>query len=272
MELDEVRSILRRMRAAVVVVVVLAIVAGIFTAYRVSPSGLESRAFQTGEGSAQVLVDSPQSAIGDLRQDTTPLAARAGVLAQFMASTDVRGVIARKLGIRPEQLVTVGPFPGSTGGTVPPPSAARGSQVLGEKAAYRLDFSTQADLPLVTVVSRAPTPALAARLADAAVSGLSEYVADLASRQDVKPERRVVIRGLGPAQAQPVTSGPGKATSALAALAVLILGLLALVLVGRRRRGREPEAEYLDDFDDAAADAAVLLPSEWELPADRLVS
>ena len=67
-----------------------------------------------------------------------------------MSSAELRNAVARRLGIPPAQLITSGPFPGDTSsGSAPPPSAARGDQVLGEKAPYRLDFAAQTDLPLV---------------------------------------------------------------------------------------------------------------------------
>jgi hypothetical protein len=243
MELAEVFSIIRRRRIATIIVVLAAIGAAVLAVKHAGKS------VDTGSATAQFMVDGPRSAIGDLRQDTIPLVARAGVFAQFLTSTDLRNTIAHDAGIPQTHLVTTGPFPGdATTGSAPPPSAARGTQVLAEKDLYRLDFSAQTDLPLVTIESRAPSPGQAARLADTAVRSLQRYVVSLQTQENIRPDRRVVIRQLGAAVPQRVSGGSGKILAVVAFMAVLILGLLGIVVVGRMRSGPGSLAYYEDEY------------------------
>jgi hypothetical protein len=241
MEIADIYWTLRRRWFAVAMVLCIAAIAALLTAYRVtvSPLGLSSRVSTSGAATAQLLIDSPRSALADLTQDPVPLSTRAGIFAQFMSSNDVRDAIGRAARLRPDRITTQGPF-SPTGGTinVPPPGAARGNQVADEQRAYRLNFVAQSELPIVTIFARAPTAAEAARLADASVTGVRSYVDGLQRTAAVQPVRRVVVRGLGSAQAQTVTSGGTKALAVLTFLAVSILGLILVLGITAARRHR----------------------------------
>ncbi len=234
MELAEVLRIIwsRKLLATLVVLLAVGAAAG---------AGVLAKSTPRGTATVQILIDSPQSALADLLQNTVPLTTRASLFAQVMASQAVLEQIAGASGVPVGQLTAQGPYSGAAQSQdVITPSEARGAQLLGERAAYRLSFLAQADEPVVTASVQGPTAAAAGRVAAGVYPGVQAYVAALESQSHTAPADRVTIRELGPPQAGTVNSSSRLTLMAVAALGVLLLGLLLLVGVeGLRRRGRE---------------------------------
>lgn len=237
MELAEILRTLWSRRLVVLVIVALAGGA----AYG---AGQLARSTPTGTASVQLLVDSPQSALADLMQNTAPLTTRASLLAQVMSSQAVLEDVAATAGVPVGQLTAQGPYGGSGQALdVITPAEARGSQLLGEKARYRLNFVAQPDEPVVTASVQGPTALAAGRVAEGVLPGVQRYVAGLQEQGATKPARRVTIRQLGPAQVGTVNSSSRKALMAVGGLGVLLLGLLALLGVESLRRRAPVEGE-----------------------------
>jgi capsular polysaccharide biosynthesis protein len=236
MEIAEVFKALRRHRFLVVLVVLVAIAAA-------AGMKLSSHSIPTGTATAQILIDSPQSALADLEQNTAPLAVRASVFAQLMTSGAVLQSIAQKAGVPPNEVTAEGPYSG-TGQVldVPTPSEARGSQVLSAKILYRLTFVAQTDLPVITVSAEGPSPAAAGRLANSVTPGVESWLNTVQSNGQVPSGHRVTIRQLGDAQAGAINASSAAALAGIAGIAVLMVGLLAVILVdrslGRRKSAR----------------------------------
>lgn len=240
MELAQILRTLKERKLAVVAIVVLATLAALAMGYRMSvlPPKLESRSVSSGSATTQILIDSPQSAIADLKQDTAPLVTRATVFAQFMTSSTIRERIANATGIPASQITAEGPFSGAASSeNVVTPSEARGGQVRAETQQYRLSFVAQDQLPLVTVYATAPTAEAAAKLANGVYAGVRDYIDGLESQYETNPKHRVTVRQLGLADAGTVHSGANKVLMVLAFLALLTIGCLALIgLAGLRQR------------------------------------
>jgi hypothetical protein len=238
MELTAILKILWSRKFVVAVIVVLAGGA----AYGASQL---ARSTPTGAATVQILVDSPQSALADLLQNTAPLTTRAALLAQVMASEAVLEDVAYTAGVPVGQLTAQGPYSGSGEALdVITPSEARGSQLLGERARYRLTFVAQPDEPIVTAAVQGPSPATAGRVAEAVLPGVQRFVSTLQKQGATQPAQRVTIRQLGPAQAGTVNSSSRVALMAVASLGVLLLGILLLLgfEVLRRRPAAHEEA------------------------------
>jgi hypothetical protein len=248
MELAEVLRIIwsRKLLSALIVLLAAGAAVG---------AGVLAHSTPTGAATVQILVDSPQSALADLQQNTIPLSTRASLYAQVMASEAVLEDVATAAGVSASQLTAQGPYSGSAEAQdVITPSEARGAQLLGEHTAYRLSFVAQADEPVVTASVQGPTAAAAGRVAAAIYPGVQAYVAALQSQSHTAAADRVTIRELGPAQAGTVNSSSRLTLMAIAALGVLLVGLLALIgIEGLRRRPRE---EALSPRLDLAADLA----------------
>lgn len=262
MELVEIFKTLGRHKRALAGVTLVALAVAVLSAYSVGPSGLKKRGETYGTAQAQVLVDSPQSALANLKQDTVPLSTRAGVFAQFMASSAVRGEVAKATGIPADKIFARGPFddpaiaPSGTEIAAPPEPPAESAAVTGRP--YQLTFVAQEELPLVTVYAEAPTAALAKRLADGVAVGVKAHVRKLQDDGKLDQSDRVAIRGLGPAEAGTVTNGSSGPLMVVAFLVIMLIGagLILAVARSRERGDREPDAAERDvdevegDFED----------------------
>ena len=238
MELTEIIRTLWQRKIALGVVFVLALIAGLSTVYRISPSGLTSRSYEFGAAQAQILVDSQRSSLLDLTQETPPLAERAAVYAQFMRSNAVKTAIAKEAGIPVSQVVTEGPYT-AAGATqnIPRPSEARSNEIRGEGKRYRLVFDYQPDLPVVSIYAQAPTEKEAVELAAGTVEGVSSYVIQLEDENAVPEHARTHIRELGPAEGGTVNAGVDPLVALLAFLAAFVAGCGAIVGFVALRRG-----------------------------------
>lgn len=234
MEVSEILKTLRGRWLATSIVVVLAVAAAV--AARVS-----SHDVPTGVATTQILVDSPSSELANLNQDPTPLISRASVFAQVMTSNTVLQDIARAADLPADQLTASGPYSGSGEvlNTITP-AEARSSQLVAEKAPYRLTFVAQQNEPVITATVQAPTELAAAHVANAVYAGTRTYVAAAQAEGRTPAEHRVTLRQLGPAEAGTVSHSSRTAMEVAALLGVLLLGLGAIVgFEGLRRRERE---------------------------------
>ena len=242
----ELAEILRTLWSRKLVVVVIVALAG----GAAFGAGQLAHSTPTGSASVQILVDSPQSALADLLQNTVPLTTRASLLAQVMASQAVLEDVAATVGVPVGQLTAQGPYGGSGQALdVITPAEARGSQLLGEQARYRLTFVAQPDAPVVTASVQGPTALAAGRVAEGVGPGVRRYVEALQRQGATKPARRVTIRQLGPAQVGTVNSSSRVALMAVGGLGVLLLGLLLLLGIESLRRrpagkAQDEEAPY----------------------------
>jgi hypothetical protein len=220
-----------------VVGVLVAAVAAIFSVYRLEGSKLVSRSLQYSSASTEVLVDTPSSVLGNVSQTFEQLSARATVYANFMVSPGVLKVIGEQAGISGEQIYAAGPIPPNEPRIVLEPTALRRNvQLTGETKPYRLAFESQPSLPTIIINSQAPTTTQAVALANGAAVGLQKYVTALENTEKIRPHSRVRIRQLGSAHGAVVNGGVSKA---LATIVFVVVFLLWCVLVLAAVRLRE---------------------------------
>jgi hypothetical protein len=225
----------------VVGVAVLAVLAAIATAYKVQPMppSLEKKSLEFGAAQAEILIDSPRSALADLGREFTPLAERAQVFSQFMASTPVKDEIARVVGLPPgavtaEASVASQNLPRSA---TEPGGGERANELVAEGIGYKLSFEAQESLPIVSVYAQAPKADQAIELADGAAVGLRRYLSRVEAEQQIPDLRRVRVVALGEAKGGIVNSGANKMVAAIAFLGVLTFGCVLLLVLGNVIRG-----------------------------------
>jgi hypothetical protein len=234
MDLTHALKELSRLKPAVIAVVALAILAGLWAAFDVSlfPPSLKSKSYEYGAANTQVIVDGKRSPVVDIRQEFEPLATRAEVYARLITSTPVKNYIGRDIGMPGNEIIAEGPpSPDVTRAEREPLAAERSNALRGEGVPYRLSLRPEDELPILNIASQAPTAEKAVELADAAVAGLMKYVENVQETSAVREGARVRLRQLGPAQGGTVNSGVNKTVPVLAFMATLVLGL-ALVLGG----------------------------------------
>jgi hypothetical protein len=190
-------------------------------AYRISfPPKLESRKYEVGVATARILVDTPSSQVVEVApKGSDTLGVRANLLASLMVDGVVKTAIASRAGLRPQDLV------GSTGDDPPPPSRPRANLLT-----TRVMTNTAGDqLPIIEISTQSPNAAGAARLANAAIAGLRDYLDSQAAVEKVANAHRLRVSGLGGAQARQAVRGP-KDVFAVAATIFVFLTLNGLIL------------------------------------------
>ena len=232
MELVTILRELWRLRVLVLGIALLALLVGMALAFRL-PS-LESRKYEVGVATASVLVDTPNSQVIEVApKGSDTLAMRASLLANLMAEGVVKTAIAERAGIAPDDLHGMAQSTVAAAGAKPevPPARAYAlvTRVVGTPGGDQL--------PIIEIDAQAPDAARAAKLAEAAVSGLTEYLDSKAADEQVAAANRLRVSGLGPPQASQVVRGPRSLFVFFAVIFVFTAGCAALLVVVALVRG-----------------------------------
>ena len=243
------RQILRH-RAWLAAGVLIAVLAAVAATHeiRLNPPSLKRESAEFASATTQVFIDSPSpSSLFDLERNLVPLAERANVYSRLMTSPAVLRDIGRKADIPPGEIDAKGPFNVNQPRVQREPTAERrANQLRLERRDYRLRFDSEPDLPLVTIIAKAPTVGEATRLADGAATGLRTYVANLQRQLGLKGSEAVAIRQLGRAEGGVVNPGVDRQIAIVAFFSALMAWTLLVALVAaltRRLRGRAEGAE-----------------------------
>jgi hypothetical protein len=260
-----------RLRLLVILGALLALFCAVLVSYRVSlPSlKLESRQYHVGIASARMLIDTPASQVVDLNpKGADTLNSRASLLANLMVSTPVKSIIARDAGVQPDRLIAIAPTaPGSGGPTVPTTLSQKASEASKTPGAYLLTLQSDETLPIISIDAQAPTAAAAARLANAATTGLRDYLRSVAGAQNLPAGRQIVVSGLGGAQAADQVRGPRKLFAIAAFIFVFGFACFAIIMIsgiarGWRRAAALERTSLVRSFVDVGAGgAAVVAPA-----------
>lgn len=234
---------------AAAICLLLAIAAALTVTYKVSilPPKLESRSLEIASARAEVLVDTPRSSVLDLRQGSSEMERmtnRAVLIGNVMVSPPVLAYIGRRAGIPPGVIQARAPltpdFPRPLSRTGDEP---RTSDLLRSTEQYRLNVQTNPTVPIVQIFAQAPTAAKAAALANAAVDGLQDYVADTARRQGTAPEDLVRLEPLGRAEGMVINDGIRTQLAILSFFVVFGLSSGFAVVGARVRKGWKLDGE-----------------------------
>ena len=214
-----------RRRLLVAAAAALAAVVAAVAVYDVSlaPPSLSKRDSVEASGSIEILVDSAKSPIADVGRNLEPLTARAGVFARYIAGGKVIAEVSRQTGIPVRQIQVAGPAP-------LPGEAPGAGEAPAEQLPYGIEIVQRDELPILNVLTRAPTVRAARELAAAAPAAVSDIVAAIQQREHIPPSKRVTFRVLGPAQANPVTEALGAKVALL--IFVALFALLILLILG----------------------------------------
>ncbi|HVW47986.1 MAG TPA: hypothetical protein VHA76_13080 [Solirubrobacterales bacterium] len=255
-------------RVLVVLAVVIAAVAAILSVYHVSlsPFSLSKDPTSQANASTEILVDSAHSPIAGSKRDLEGLVGRAAVFARMMSGGDIVRQIAGEAGVPADQIEVAGPEPF--------PEEAPGVTEGAGKLPLGLTFTSEPELPIVAVTSRAPTPEVAAALATAAPEALRGLVQSVQKRQETPPGERVEIRVLGPARVGQTDQATSAKVGAAVFIGVLALELALLLgiprLIAAWRRGDDDERRFADSLDisDMTPEAGVGDPIPTLIVAD----
>jgi hypothetical protein len=243
MELGMRMWMLWRLRAGVALSAVLGLMAAVWTLNVVTlfPPGVTSRVLEMATASTQVVVDTPTSALLDLRQDTHSFDAlrnRAVLLGNVMASYPVQREIARRAGVPVEALEVSAPRTPEQPRAVSAAGPQRHtSDILRSNEQYRLSIQANSTVPVLEVYAQTPTPESSAALANAAVDALGAHLARLAAEEGTPDSARIRLMQLGRARGAMVNGGTAWQAAVLAFLVTFAAACATVLLVSRVTEG-----------------------------------
>ena len=173
------RTLLRH-RVLLAIAVVLAVFVCLLVTFQL-PS-LKSRNYNVGVATASILVDTPRSQVVDVNPlGIGGVSATANLLAVVMTQGDVKASIAKNAGLQPSKLATISASAAGPQTSVPD-SVARdpGAGIL---ITNTLTNAAGNQLPVISIEAKATDAAAAARLANAASSGLLSYLTSTAAAE-----------------------------------------------------------------------------------------
>jgi capsular polysaccharide biosynthesis protein len=251
-----------RVRLLVAIVALIALLAGTAVVFKISfPPKLESRRYEVGVATARILVDTPSSQVVEVApKGSDTLGVRANLLASLMVDGVIRSTIAQRAGLKPNQLIGTTDAATDQSGSSSTPTTRR-SFVLKTQV---LTNTAGDELPIIEIDAQAPDRAHAARLASAAVSGLSDYLNSKAALQRVPDADRLQIDGLGAPAATTAVRGPSTILGIVAAFLIFVLGCAGILGFLSLVRGWQAAAAR----DELGADE----PLDWDEEDDDVVA
>jgi hypothetical protein len=212
-----------------------------------------------------VLVDGGHPPIVYRREYPVELAVKhAELLGRVMTSPPVLERIGRRAGVDPRDIAaSVRSTANVPDSLIEPGSEERADQIRRSRLRYRLEIQAQQATPVLDVAAQAPTPQEAARLANASVGGLRDFLRDRADREGFASGHLVQIQQLGRAKGTAVGARTSMVIGLLAFVLAFLLSGAAMLHAIRRRDGSEPvrwtrRAPEPDDHDDWPGTTRVL--------------
>lgn len=243
-----VRTLLQR-KLVLGILLALATLAAVTTAFSIGPGGVERRSVAVGAATSQILVDSAESTLveGAGTDQIAALGTRARVYAQYLSSRDAVDQIAAEIKVDPLLISAHGPFSEGTGIQDYDQQGAesRARDLVEEGKQYRLVFEAQEDVPIITVYATGPATQQALSLAQASFDVLERYIdrlkveAKKAERTAPPPKvatttssvplvENIVVRQLGAPEGGLVGGSADMVLMVLAFLAVFGFGCLVV--------------------------------------------
>src|SRR6476469_4634707 len=181
-----------RLRQAVVVVALFALIVGVATVYKVSvPGKLESRRYEVGVATGRILIDTPSSQVVEVApKGSDSLGVRANLLASLMVDGVVKEAIAHRAGLPTQRLIGI--TEADSDPTSPAVTPTRRDFVLKTSVVTN---AAGDQLPIIEIEAQAPDRTAAARLGAAAVAGLRDYLDSRAARERIKDADRLQVTG-----------------------------------------------------------------------------
>lgn len=224
--------------------VALSLLAGLFgtvaALYHISlmPPGVHKRGLAIGAASTEILVASPNLAVGGGTYQYNSAVNQGTLLGNVMVSEPVLSQIANALGIPIARIQATAPMTANVPRSlVQPGSGATATAILKSPEQYKLEIQADPSVPILHVYTQAPTAALAIKMATVAVHGVQNYVRQLEDKQNVSPENLVHTQQLGPVRGGVANPGASKQIAVLAFFGCFGIALWLLTMFQRVRRG-----------------------------------
>lgn len=232
-----------RVRPALLASLAIALIAAFLSVNKVSLSSphLQSRDLVIGTAETTLLIDDPHSGVTDLEAGADQFASlqnRAALIGNLMTTDPVKSIIARIAGIAPSQINADAPITANVPQTlIEPGSGAAASDIVAGADHYKLQLQVDPTVPILHVYTQAPSAGAALTLANAAVTGLHQYLHQLAVSQHLNPSLQVKLEQLGVAHGGVVNGGAKEEIAMLTFVTAFVLAWVGIKLLGRVRVG-----------------------------------
>jgi hypothetical protein len=232
-----------RLKLGLVVSVALAVIAAMWSVEKISvlPPGLSPRSLEMATAVTHVLVDTPSSAMVDLRQDTysvDDLKDRAVVLGNVIASSSVEARISQRAHLPPGVLRIQAPLtPAQSSPPVDSQNARHTTDILKSTDQYRIELTANPTVPMIDVYAQAPDAETAATLANGAVDELKIYLAGVVAKQNTPTRYQIRPVQLGRATGVVINRGVKWQAALIAFLLTLGIASASVTFLARVRAG-----------------------------------
>lgn len=232
-----------RLRAGMILSLAFALLAAVWSVQKISltPPSLTPRSLEMATASTHVVVDTPTSALVDLRQDTYSLDGltnRAVLLGNVISSTTVRQGIAERAGIPVERLVVQAPLtPKQSAPAVASENRRTTGDIVKSTDHYRLNIQSNPSVPVLDIYAQTPTAESAAVLVNAAVEELQAYLVQLAADEKTPPHKQITLIQLGKARGQIINAGVDWQIAILAFIVAFGVASATVIYAARVRAG-----------------------------------
>jgi hypothetical protein len=193
-----------------------------------------------------VFVDMPPPfAVHEAADSEAALVKRTELLGRAVVSPPVVERIGRIAHLSPNEIGTYARTYGVEQAFTEVQGEQRASDIPASRLPYRIEVQARQDAPVLDIYTRAPSTAAALRLGNAAVTGLGQYLRDVADQRGTPVRARVQLRPLESARGGIVNGGMAAAVAAMTFIVAFALTFVLLRVVARRRAERA-EGEPLE--------------------------
>lgn len=237
------------LRTGVAISLALALLAALWSVQKISlfPPGMEPRALEMATASTHVIVDTPNSAMLDLRQDTYSLEGltnRAVLLGNVISSTPVQAAIARRAGVPLERLHISAPLTRQLPqGRADADSKKSMSDITKSTDEYNVSIQANPTVPMLDIYAQTPDSESAANVANATVEELRAYLGRLAHTKLTPAKDQIRLVQLGRAEGTVINEGVHWQVALLAFVLTFAATCATAIFIARVRDGWHMAAE-----------------------------
>lgn len=236
-----------RLNWGAVISLAVALFAAVWSIEKISltPPGLTSRSTDMATAATHVIVDTPDSTMIDLRQDTYNIASltnRAVVLGNVIANPPVEEMIAQRAHVPFELLRIQAPLtPQQASPPVNSQTERHVTDIVKSTNQYRIEIDANPTVPMLDIYAQTPTADSAAALANAAVDELRTYLAGIATTQKTPPRDQIRLVQLGRATGTVINHGARLQVALVIFLLTFLACCATVTFVERVRAGWRAE-------------------------------
>ena len=186
----------------------------------------------------EVLVATPNLDVGASSNDYLALVNSATLVGNLMTSGAVLDEAARAVGVPPRRIQATAPMTANVPrALIDPGSGGFATDLVASPDHYKLEIQADPSVPVLHVYTQAPSAAAASKLANAAITGIGNYLAANQAQAKVPVGQRILVQQLGPVQGGVANPGGPVQIAVLVFLGVFGACLFLTAIIAHVGRG-----------------------------------